>query len=425
MTRGGAIEVACLYGPLAGSALLAWWIRPTKWLSVGLLFSSAWIAALLPWLDALARAAGLWDYHSPAPSLAGMPLALYFGWVIGWGIFAPLLAHALSGRLWMVVAVMLVLDLRLMPEMSPVLQLHPLWFVGNFFLASLLLVPSLFLTRWTELRIHAPVRCAMLVPAFGGIFLGIPLLAECGGLTGLFYRWQSLSWFFQAGTLFLGFALSIPGLTAVRDLALSGDGTPVPLDPPRRLVTHGIYAFVRNPMQFSMTSLLLLEAMFLLSPWPATLALLGIIYSEGLARWSENQDMLERFGADWTVYQKTVRSWLPHWKPRGGEPCELWLDATCSPCSEVAHWFQCRHPHLLELRVASDWPGPPLTRATWHHPPSGRCETGVCAIAMALQHLSLPWAAIGCTAGLPGISHALQICFDAEGTGKRPASSAP
>jgi hypothetical protein len=38
---------------------------------------------------------------------------------------------------------------------------------------------------------------------------------------------------------------------------------------------------------------------------------------------------------------------------------------------------------------------------------------------MALQHLDLPWAAVGWIAGLPGISHLLQICFDAAGTGQR------
>lgn len=419
MTREGAIPLACLYGPLVSAGLLAWWIRPGKWLAVGLLFSLAWVAALLPWLDALARAAGLWEYHSPAPAIAGMPLALYLGWVIAWGIFAPLLAHALGGRIWTTAAVLIALDLRVMPELRPVLELHPLWFVGDFLLATCLLVPSLFMSKWTASRTQLGLRCGMLVPAFGGIFLGIPLLVECGDLAGFLSRWQALSGLHQSMFLAAGFALSAPGLTAVRDLALSGHGTPVPLDPPRRLVTHGIYAFVRNPMQLSMTALLLLESLFLWNPWPAILALIGIVYSEGLARWSENQDMRDRFGENWLRYHDSVRPWWPRWSPRIGEPCELWLDAECGPCSEVARWFQHRHPHQLHLRDASEWPGVPLGRVTWHHPSSGRRESGVRAVAMALQHLDLPWAAVGWIAGLPGISHLLQICFDAAGTGQR------
>ena len=419
MTREGAIQLACLYGPLVSAGLLAWSVRPAKWLSIGLLFSLAWIAALLPWLDAFARAAGLWEYHSRAPSLAGMPLALYFGWVIAWGIFAPLLAHALGGRLWITAAVLMTLDLRVMPELRPVLQLHTWWFIGDFLMAACLLVPSLFMSRWTESRTCVGFRCVMLAPAFGGIFLGIPLLVECGDLPGVLSRWSWFSGSLQ--TLFSAavFALSIPGLTAVRDLALSGGGTPVPLDPPKRLVTHGVYAFVRNPMQLSMTALLLLDSLFLRSLWPVILALIGIVYSEGLARWSENQDMRDRFGTDWTRYRQSVRAWWPRWSPRIGESCELWLDAGCSPCCDVARWFHDRRPHQLELRDANEWEGPPLGRVTWRHPPSGRIESGVRAIAMALQHLNLPWAAVGWTAGLPGVSHGLQICFDAAGTAER------
>lgn len=419
MTREGAILLICLYGPLASAALLLWWMRPAKRQATGLLFSLAWNAALLPWLDGGARLLGLWSYHSQSASIAGMPLALYFGWIIGWGVVAPLLAKALGGRLWTAAALLVMIDLRAMPEMNPILNLQPLWWAGEFAIAALLLVPSLFMARWTASREHIGLRCAMLVPSFGGIFLGIPLLAECGDLAGIFSRWQGWPEPARRGMLLACLVFSVPGLTAVRDLARSGDGTPVPLDPPRRLVTHGIYAFIRNPMQLSMTLLLLLESLFLWSPWPAILAVLGVVYSEGLARWSENQDMLDRFGDAWSRYQKSVRPWLPRWSPRIGEPCELWLDAACGPCSEVARWFARRRPHQLRLREADAWPGPPLLRVTWHHPASGRTESGVRAIAMALQHLNLPWAALGWIAGLPGISHTLQICFDAAGAGAR------
>jgi protein-S-isoprenylcysteine O-methyltransferase Ste14 len=423
VSRAGAIHLACLYGPLVGTGMLAWWLRPAKRLATGLLFSMAWTAALLPWLDGLARLGGWWSYHSESVAMGGMPLALYFGWVIAWGMFAPLLASALGGRIWTVVALLVAIDLLAMPEMKPVLVLHPLWWIGEILIASLLLVPSVFIALWTASRSRTGLRCAMLVPAFGGIFLGIPLLVECGDLPGLIARWNSHSWWSQAGYLSACVVLAIPGLTAVRDLALGGGGTPVPLDPPVRLVTHGIYAFVRNPMQLSMTSLLLLEALFLQSPWPAVLAMLGVVYSEGLARWSENTDMLDRFGADWSRYRNSVRPWWPRWHPQIGEPCELWLDMDCSPCSEVAEWFGRRHPAQLLLRSAADWRGTPLQRVTWHHPPSDRTESGVRAIAMALQHLHLAWAVIGWIAGLPVISQVAQICFDAAGAGPRNGSS--
>jgi protein-S-isoprenylcysteine O-methyltransferase Ste14/predicted DCC family thiol-disulfide oxidoreductase YuxK len=419
VSRSGAIQLACLYGPLLCAGLLGWWTRPGKWQVVGLLFSLAWIGALLPWCDSLARAAGLWEYHSTAPALAGMPLALYFGWIIAWGIFAPLLAHALSGRWWLTAAVLLALDLRVMPELSPVLKLHSFWWIGDLGIIACLLIPSLMMSKWTAARTRLGLRCGILALAFGGIFLGIPVLVVCGDLAKFVSRWHALPGFLQVTFLTAGFTFSVPGLTALRDLALSGGGTPVPLDPPQRLVTHGIYAFVRNPMQLSMTGLLVLESLFLGSFWPAVLAFIGIVFSEGFARWSENQDMRDRFGADWSRYHRAVRPWWPRWNPRIGESCELWLDGNCGPCTELAQWFHRHHPQQLDLRDANEWPGSPLVRVTWFHPPSGRCESGVRAIAMALQHLPLPWAAVGWTAGLPGISHILQICFDAAGAGRR------
>jgi hypothetical protein len=149
VTREVAIQVAWFYGPLVSAGLLAWWIRPGKRLATGLLFALAWNAALLPWLDAIAREVGMWSYHSESPALADMPLALYFGWIIAWGICAPLLAHALGGRVWIAAALMVAVDLRTMPEMEPVLVLHARWWVGEGLIASLLLLPSLFTARWT------------------------------------------------------------------------------------------------------------------------------------------------------------------------------------------------------------------------------------------------------------------------------------
>ena len=91
MNREGIIELACLYGPLLAATLLACWVRPDKRLGTGLLFSSLWTAALLPWIDALSRQAGFWNYRTSSVHLGGMPLSLYLGWVIAWGVVAPLL----------------------------------------------------------------------------------------------------------------------------------------------------------------------------------------------------------------------------------------------------------------------------------------------------------------------------------------------
>ncbi|MEP2775161.1 MAG: methyltransferase [Luteolibacter sp.] len=419
MTRETVIQIASLYGPITTTALLLWWVRPGKKLATGLLYSTAWIAALLPWLDLVAVNSGFWSYLPNEFQLGNLPLAPYLGWVVTWGLVAPLLAEALGKRPWIAAAVLILIDLRTMPEMSPVLNLGSHWWIAEFAIAALLLIPALFLARWTVVSENTPLRCAMLAPAFGGIFIGIPFLLECADLDGIHARWNSFSHFSQILFLTSLAIFSIPGLTALRDFALGGNGTPVPLEPPQKLITHGIYAYLRNPMQLSMTSLLLIESIFLASPWPALLAVIGIVYSEGFARWSETADMRTRFGEKWDQYHRTHRPWIPTWYPVSPEISELWFDDSCDACTEVADWFSRQSPKQLTLRKASEWAGAPLQRITWHHPSTGRTESGVNAIAMALQHIHLGWAVVGWLVSVPGISHIIQLCFDTAGAGKK------
>lgn len=423
MNRATAIQLACLYGSIAAAALLIWWVRPGKRLSTGLVYSTTWVAALLPWLDAIIVDLGGWKYAPAEIRIGEMPLALYLGWVIAWGIVAPLLAEALGRRIWISIAVLAILDLRIMPEMLPVLQLSANWWLGETMVIALLLIPAIFLASWTESASHTPIRCAMLAPAFGGIFLGIPLLVLGGGLEGISERWLSFPQPMRILFVIATGLFSVPGLTALRDFALSGRGTPVPLEPPQHLVTHGIYGFVRNPMQISMTLLLATESLFLMSVWPVFLAAMGIIYSEGLARWSENRDMHERFGGRWDRYRREHRPWLPRWRPQIDEACELWFDDRCGSCTEVADWISRRSPAMLILRKASEWEGTPLQRMTWRHPLSGRTEAGIAGVAMAFQHLNIRWAALGWIAGLPVVSYLIQLCFDVAGAGKKPRTS--
>jgi protein-S-isoprenylcysteine O-methyltransferase Ste14 len=418
MTRETLVHVACLYAPLVGSGMLIWWLRPNKQTATGLLFSCCWVLAWLPWLDGLARECGMWRYQAMGPSIAGLPLALYIGWCMAWGLFAPLLANLIGGRNWLIAALMLALDLRIMPELQPVLTLHPQWWIAELVMLTVLLIPALSMASWTASKTHIGLRCLMLAPSFGGMFIGLPLLIVCGDTAHLWSTLKQHSHFTNLAFGY-GFALcALPGLTALQDLALSGKGTPVPLDPPQQLVTHGIYAYVRNPMQMSMTLILLLLSWYLMNAIPAILACVGMIYSEGLAKWSENVDMEKRFGSAWTTYRAQVRPWLPSWKPHIGEPCELWLNTDCAICCEIARWFKKRHPQKLTLCHAKQWKGPPLQRVTWHHPSSERMESGIRAIAMALQHLSLPWAIIGWVSSLPIFSSIIQMCFDAAGAGK-------
>lgn len=149
-----------------------------------------------------------------------------------------------------------------------------LWFTLNFFVAFPALV--LFATS-------APFT----PPAGPGRWLG-------GALIALAH--------FAIGGLLVAF---------VRD----GRGTQAPLDPPRELVLHGLYRWVRNPMYLAYVAIVLGEALLYRS-----LALLA--YS--LAFWGltqfyvvrfEEPALAQRFGEPYAAYARRVARWLPR-RPR-------------------------------------------------------------------------------------------------------------
>ncbi len=112
--------------------------------------------------------------------------------------------------------------------------------------------------------------------------------------------------------------LAVPavlGISAVCEFARRGGGTPVPFDPPKRLVTTGPYAYIANPMQTAMTLVFLGWGALLGSWWVIAAAAMAIVYSAGIAAWDEGRDLRARFGDRWIVYRRHVRPWWPRWRP--------------------------------------------------------------------------------------------------------------
>lgn len=120
----------------------------------------------------------------------------------------------------------------------------------------------------------------------------------------------------------VGLLLALPGaalwLWAGWVLVLEGQGTPLPLDPPRRLVSTGPYRFLRNPMHLGLLAFLSGEALLFRSP-----VLLALVAALGAAafsygRWREERELAERFGPAYEQYRRTVPAWVP--RPRRSVP---------------------------------------------------------------------------------------------------------
>jgi hypothetical protein len=137
-----------------------------------------------------------------------------------------------------------------------------------------------------------------------------------------------------------------------------------------------------------------------------------------IARFREDRDMAERFGADWDLYRRNVRRWLPRWRPwipTAHEPdsAALYLDLDCGPCGHLARWFAAQCPTKLRiLPLAEHFPNT-LTRITYRAGGGPREIQGIHAIARALDHLNLAWAFCGWMLRFPLIAWVAELIAEA------------
>lgn len=103
---------------------------------------------------------------------------------------------------------------------------------------------------------------------------------------------------------------SLPGAWAAGQFAISGRGTPLPLDPTRKLIVTGPYAYVRNPMQISVVGVTAIWAYVTCSyaMWGYfAILVLGI----QLLRIHEEDGLHRRFGDRYKRYSRRVWLWVP------------------------------------------------------------------------------------------------------------------
>jgi protein-S-isoprenylcysteine O-methyltransferase Ste14 len=421
MLSADAVQTLAFALPTAAAAALWAWRRPAAPRRTGMLLASAWVFATVPPLSALAVRLGWWRFEAGDVGM-GMPVALLAGWVAAWGLLPVLALPRVPA--WTAAALALWLDLLVMPRLEPVLRLGPGWLWGEALLLGVAFVPARLLAAWTEDGRRLYARAALQVACFGALVVWtVPWATEAA------VRSQAPSLDLRfAAPVSLAVALQLVafpallGVAAVHEFAARGGGTPLPYDPPRRLVRSGPYAYVANPMQLS--AFLVLAAWGALTgrPWVIAVGAMSAVYSAGIAGWDEEEDMPRRFGERWAAYRGGVRAWLPRWRPwhpslDGEAPDVLYVSAECGKCSELGRMVEAMRPVGLAVHAAEEHPSRDLSRITYAPADGGAEEDGVAAFARALEHVNFATAMLGMAMRLPLVRPALQLIVDASGGG--------
>ena len=93
--------------------------------------------------------------------------------------------------------------------------------------------------------------------------------------------------------------------------ALRGKGTPLPLDPPKKLVVDGPYQVVRNPMYWGVGAVMLGEAAVFHSLEVAELMAALLVGMNLFVLFYEEPQLRRKFGAEYDDYCRRVPRWLP------------------------------------------------------------------------------------------------------------------
>lgn len=391
-------------------------LRQPKRVFAAMLLSVLWCVPALLLLQRVNLAMQWWGFpvHDGMRVLA-MPLELWLGWAVLWSAVPVLCLSGLP--LWVAVALLALCDVLLMPGMTTV-SLHSNWLVGEVVAVLLVLLPSLFLQRWTVQSRYVGARAAFQVLAAAGVFLYLPaeLVFHVYPAPG----WSEyLTWSPAVRALLLqcGVVFALPGLAAVQEFAVRGNGTPIPYDPPSRLVTTGMYRYVANPMQLSCLLTIVLWALLLRSAWLLCGPVLCLVYCVGIARWDEEEDLQRRFDVEWEDYREEVHDWLPRWKPHVPMAGTLYIARGCQVCRGVRVFLEHRNPVGLEIEDAETLALGSITRMRYVC--DGETVEGVRAMGRALEHLNLGWAVLGAALRLPGVWWLVQMVMDVSGMGPR------
>jgi protein-S-isoprenylcysteine O-methyltransferase Ste14 len=410
---------AAVYLPLTAALiarLLQGW-RPRQFAAC--LLSLLWVLPALLAVQSVNVWAGWWNFTGDGAPFHGMPVECFAGWVLLWGI-VPQLAFPRLAIGWLA-AIMVAADLAAMPLCKPLVRLEAYWLVGESVAVLVVLMPALCVARWTLNNEHLRARTAIQVATSGLLFLYLVpeivfALKPGAGWSPLL---QEAGWCRQMGiqTLLL---ISVPGVSAAMEFAERGRGTPIPYDPPQRLVTSGMYRYCANPMQMSCSVVMFLWAGMLQNAWLTLAAAAAAIYSAGIAQWDEREDLAHRFGSEWRDYRAAVRNWRVRWRPYQNGPCaRIYIAGSCGPCSELRSWLEARKPVGLHFIDAEELLSGSIRRLRYDPADGSPTVDGVRAMGRALEHLNFGWAVAGASLRLPGIWQGVQLLMDAAGLGPR------
>ncbi len=396
-----------LAGPLVAAVTLLLIIKPRPREAVAAMVGFLWQLPALLALHLLAQHFGWWSFAVERNAVHGLPIDVWIGWAIWWGPVAAFARRWLS--LPVIVVISVALDLLTMPRLTPLVSVGPSWLVGDAAAMLLCLIPGQVAARLTHEDRLPTVRAVFHILGWGGFMaLVIPVcvLSYAGVPLSALYHLPvtALDWCLAA----VGLVLLFVGIAATAEFAGVGGGTPIPFDPPKRVVSSGPYAFTANPMQIISAFFMAVLALYARSWGLALVALMFAVFDTIYATWYNRAHIALAMPGEWSSYRGAVREWRMRWRPHVAEEAHV-IISDAGPARAVWNvlwpWLSPRLEGSFRIESA---PLGSLARLIYRRPGSGVEDHGMKGLARILEHGPVPLAAIGWLMRFPYLGGCLQ-----------------
>jgi protein-S-isoprenylcysteine O-methyltransferase Ste14 len=392
--------------PLGIAVVLLLASKPNQREATAAMVAFLWLIPALLLLNMTARAQGWWSFDVAARQLEYFPIDVWIGWAFWWGPVAVLALRYL--RPLTIGAIFVAIDLVSMPLLRPLVVLGDAWLIGEVAAVVLCLAPALLAGILTRDDRQPQWRAVLHAFGWGGyLMLVIPasvLTYEGRAYSELLHWPGSVADGFLAGAALL---LLFIGIAATAEFATVGEGTPIPFDPPKRVVSTGPYAFVANPMQIISALLVLLIAINARSWGLAFIAVMFALFDAVYAHWYNEAHIAQAMPGEWSRFEQGVPAWGMRWRPYVEGEAEVAISRD-GPARWIWErvWRRVYRGHAVRERLLEPHDG---LRLRYRRPAAGVDATGVMAAARVLEHGPLPFAMLGWLMRFAGIGAVLQI----------------
>ena len=375
-------------------------------LNWAMLYSTLYVCITLPIVNNICVSNDLWNYSNQQTNTVGLPVDLFFMWTLLWAIVP---VYFLKTKYILPVAILILwIDILVMPLLADIgiISLSQIWLLGEVILIVTVFAPAYFWAYCSYNNQHRAIRASFQVICMALLVLiAFPYVLSKYGLI------ESLQLYTAPFTLQILIIIVFPSLVAVVDLVTKGKGTPFPYDPTSKLVLTGVYAYCRNPIQWSFTLLFIPLSMYYSSYYVLLGSIFSIAYSYGVSDFQEYADMEKRFGSSWLTYKKNVPKWRFLWRPSTIPRGTVYFDYDCNQCCQIRDWFIKSLAINLDIRSASEFSDSSINQVTYiDH--NGLQITSVKAIASCLEHINLAYATLGWFMRFPLVNQVLQLIIN-------------